>query len=108
MPDSLHFTQVQPAVRIPKDTVDLMAILRIHEAMPKDERGVSTICTIREMVCRYAPGIDPLSCDYACAFGKQGQAVITKYVQRLGVDNSEFERKISARVDAILTDLSRR
>ena len=49
-----------------------------------------------------------LLCDYACAFGKQGQAVITKYVQRLGVDNSEFERKISTRVDAILTDLSRR
>lgn len=106
--EGLHFDQVKAAPIIPKDLVDVMAVLQVHEKTPKDEQGVSTVMTIRKLIELYAPGVVGLLREYICAFGKHGQAVVAKYCQQLEVDQQQFEQKVSKRVAEIETDLKRR
>lgn len=57
----------------------LMAILKIHGELPRDEKGVATI-TIRQLIGMFASGINPVLAEYVCAFGAHGLTVLERYV----------------------------
>lgn len=106
--DDLHFDAVVGPRLVPVAVVDIMAVLKVHEGMPRDENGVSTVRTIRQLMQKYAPAVTGLELEYICAFGKHGQAVVSRYIQQLGVDVEVFERKVSTRVSEIERDIMRR
>ena len=77
----------------------LVAIIRLHNELPKNEQGVATF-TIRTLIKEFTPGVTGLLREYVCAFGAHGEAVIVRTVEREGADMEAFEAEVNAKLTA--------
>ena len=113
MNGDLSFGKVD-TTRRDKDTVNIAAIIQVHNNLPKDGNGVATI-TLRKLVETYAPGVTGLLREYVCTFGAHGAGVVKKFVDRQykGPAGGEaewsenFDKEVSARAREIEADLNR-
>lgn len=64
-----------------EQAVSILAVLKIHGELPKNDEGIASI-TIRELIRRCAPAINPVLREYVCAFGAHGIPVMERYVLR--------------------------
>lgn len=88
----------KPAIE--KNTLEsvtsVLAVLSIHGELPKDNSGVAAL-TIRQLLRKFVPGLNPLLVEYICAFGAHGIAVLMRYI-RNNVENEKQKEELAQEV----------
>ena len=76
--------------------IGILAVLKIHGELPKDERGHATI-SIGSLLSQFLPEIHPLLREYVRAFGAHGVQVMEQWLVRSGMSSEAIQLKVAGR-----------